>query len=195
MEIKYFELAYEDIEQISRMESKFFSTPWSEASIGHYADAGNTIFIVARSSEPATAPSAGDVPPETGNRIPRGESLDSLPRRVVGYAAVSPASEGSAAPPRRVVGYAAVLCAADEGNLVSIGVEEDFREMGIATELLDILYEQALERGVTSINLEVRESNEAAISLYEKEGFERVGKRPDFYRNPSEDAVLYIKKL
>jgi len=88
-----------------------------------------------------------------------------------------------------------VLCAADEGNLVSIGVDDEFREMGIATTLLDIIYEMALERGVTSINLEVRESNVPAISLYEKEGFEAVGKRKNFYRNPTEDAILYIKKL
>ena len=150
MEIKYYHLEYDDIEQISEMENRFFSSPWSPASIGHYADAGNTIFVVARCDNPHN---------------------------------------------RQVVGYAAVLCAADEGNLVSIGVKEDFREMGIASELLDILYEQALDRGVTSINLEVRRSNEAAIRLYEKEGFELVGKRPGFYRNPVEDALLYIKQL
>ena len=157
MEIKYYHLEYDDIEQISDMERRFFSSPWSPASIGHYAEAGNTIFIVARSSEPYTENGSG----RTG----------------------------------KVVGYAALLCAADEGNLVSIGVEEGYREMGIASQLLDILYEQALDRGVVSINLEVRESNEAAISLYEKEGFEAVGKRPGFYRNPVEDALLYIKKI
>lgn len=176
MQIKYFELAYEDIEQISRMESKFFSTPWSEASIGHYAEAGNTIFIVARNDEPyisdAIKPSAA-----------ANDTADLCN------------SDKDENHPRRVVGYAAVLCAADEGNLVSIGVEEDCRQMGIATELLDIAYDMALERGITSINLEVRESNMSAISMYEKEGFEKVGKRPNFYRNPTEDALLYIKKI
>ena len=146
MEIRYYNLEYDDIEQISEMERRFFSAPWSPASIGHYADAGNTIFIVARSE-------------------------------------------------KKVVGYAALFCAADEGNLVSIGVEETHREMGIASELLDILYEQARNRGVFSINLEVRQSNEAAISLYEKEGFKAVGRRPGFYREPKEDALLYIKEI
>ena len=161
MEIGYYELAYDDIEQISRMEREFFSVPWSEASIAHYAEAGNTIFVVARSSEDYVRPDD----PETDRN------------------------------PKKVVGYAAVFCAADEGNLVSIGVDSDYREMGIATELLDIAYEMALNRGVTSINLEVRESNIPAISLYEQEGFERVGKRPGFYRNPTEDALIYVKKL
>lgn len=149
MEIKYFEMAYEDIAQISQMELRFFSTPWSEASIAHYAEAGNTIFVVAR---PKEAPSV-------------------------------------------VAGYAAVLCAADEGNLVSIGVHEDYRRMGIAAELLDICYELARKRGVASINLEVRPSNAGAIQLYEGEGFSQVGRRPSFYRNPTEDALLYIKQL
>ena len=173
MKIRYYELAYDDIAQISRMEQDFFSTPWSEASIGHYAEAGNTIFVVARSDDPYIP----DLP-ET--------AIISEQRNLPG---------DSSGLPRRVVGYAAVLCAADEGNLVSIGVAKDCREMGIAAELLDITYEMALARGVTSINLEVRESNEPAICMYEKEGFQLVGKRPGFYQNPTEDALLYIKSL
>ena len=186
MKISYYELAYEDIEQISRMEREFFSTPWSEASIGHYAEAGNTIFIVARSEEPyqpgpLLTADAGTGSPKAG-------------------CSACPKEERSAGPeladlPRKVVGYAAVLCAADEGNLVSIGVLEECRQMGIATELLDIAYEMAAQRGVTSINLEVRESNLPAVRFYEKEGFVKTGKRPNFYRNPAEDALLYIKQL
>ena len=167
MEIRYYEMTYDDIEQISKMENLFFSTPWSEASIGHYAEAGNTIFVVARTEEAYIS-----------DAITAKKNL---------------AAEEEF--PRKVVGYAAVLCAADEGNLVSIGVDETCREMGIATELLDIVYEMAADRGVTSINLEVRESNVPAISLYEKEGFEKVGRRPRFYKNPQEDALLYIKQL
>ena len=94
-----------------------------------------------------------------------------------------------------VVGYIAILCILDEGNLVSIAVHEDCREMGIASELLDIAYGKAAERGVASIHLEVRESNEAAIGLYEKEGFSEVGRRKGFYSKPEEDAILYIKEL
>ena len=161
--IRYYELAYEDIEQISRMEQAFFSIPWSEASIAHYAQAGNTVFVVARSEEPYIPEK--DCPETAGGR------------------------------PRRVVGYAAVFCAADEGNLVSIGVDPDYREMGIGRELLDLSCEMAMDRGITSINLEVRESNTPAIALYEQEGFVCTGKRPSFYRNPTEDALLYIRQL
>lgn len=95
----------------------------------------------------------------------------------------------------KVVGYAAIMCVLDEGNLVSIAVDEEYRQMKIASELLDIAYEEALTRGVTSINLEVRKSNEAAIKLYKKESFEHVGERKNFYSKPTEDALLFLKKL
>ena len=143
------------------MEREFFSVPWSEASIAHYYEAGNTIFVVARSDEERDAGENG----RDGNVF------------------------------RTVVGYAAVFCSGDEGNLVSIGVDADHRNMGIATELLDIVYDMAAGRGVRSINLEVRESNLPAVRLYEQEGFEKAGKRPGFYRNPEEDALIYIKTL
>ena len=94
-----------------------------------------------------------------------------------------------------LAGYAAVLSILDEGNLVSIIVDEDYRQCGIATEILDILYEELKKEKVTSLNLEVRESNLAAIALYEKEGFEKVGRRKGFYDKPKEDALLYLKKL
>jgi len=160
MEISYYELSYDDIGQISSMEKEFFSVPWSESSIGHYADAGNTVFVVARSAKLVSWPF------EDGER-----------------------------PVREVAGYAAVMCAADEGNLVSIGVRPEYRQMGIASELLDICYEMSASRGVASIYLEVRETNEPAIRLYEKEGFAYIGKRPRFYREPEEDALLYRKQL
>ena len=67
--------------------------------------------------------------------------------------------------------------------------------MGIAKDLLDIAYEQAAARGVSSIHLEVRESNEVAICLYEKEGFAKIGRRKGFYSKPAEDAILYLKEL
>lgn len=94
-----------------------------------------------------------------------------------------------------IAGYCAVLKAYDEGDLVSIAVDEDHRRTGIARELLDIACEMAQEQGIETIHLEVRGSNEAAIGLYESEGFVRSGLRKGFYSNPKEDALLYLKKL
>lgn len=94
-----------------------------------------------------------------------------------------------------VAGYAAVLCAADEGNLVSIAVDEKFRNMGIAREMFDILYEELKDNEVAKIFLEVRKSNKAAINLYKSEGFEETGIRKGFYEKPKEDAILFMKNI
>ena len=51
MEISYYELSYDDIAAISRMEQEYFGQPWSESSIATYAEKGNTIFVVARSGQ------------------------------------------------------------------------------------------------------------------------------------------------
>jgi len=57
------------------------------------------------------------------------------------------------------------------------------------------LAQDAASRGVSSIGLEVRESNEAALKLYEEMGFLCIGRRSDYYRDPVEDAVLLSKSL
>ena len=95
----------------------------------------------------------------------------------------------------KLAGYMALLRTLDEADLVSIAVDEDYRNMGIARELLDIGYDMALEAGVRLIHLEVRKSNEAAICLYESEGFRKDGIRKNFYKAPIEDALLYTKEL
>lgn len=95
----------------------------------------------------------------------------------------------------KLVGYGAVLRVLDEADLVSLVVDEPYRNMGIAAEILDILYDLARKKGVSKLHLEVRKSNESAIWLYEKEGFRKVGERRGFYERPKEDALLYTKEL
>lgn len=95
----------------------------------------------------------------------------------------------------KVIGYGAVMRVLDEGNLISLIVDSAFRRMGIAGEILDILYDLSSQNGVMNIFLEVRSSNKAAIALYERDGFERIGIRRGFYEKPKEDALLYKKEL
>ena len=68
-----------------------------------------------------------------------------------------------------------------------------FRRKNIATELLKKLFDVCSQRRLQSITLEVRESNEKAIRLYEKNGFSPVGIRKNYYKNPAENAVLMTK--
>lgn len=89
------------------------------------------------------------------------------------------------------VGYIGCLAAAGEGDITNVAVHPDFRRRGIAGQLIDRLIEEARREGITQLHLEVRASNTVAMALYEGRGFCPVGRRPRFYRRPTEDAVLY----
>lgn len=93
-----------------------------------------------------------------------------------------------------VIGYCGYWWIFDEGQITNIAVHPKFRKKGIASALMDKMVEKCSVTDVYSLTLEVRKSNQAAISLYEKYGFERVGLRPKYYDN-KEDAVLMTKEI
>ena len=76
-----------------------------------------------------------------------------------------------------------------EADVLNITVSGKVRNRGIGTRLMREILERAKKYGVTDIHLEVRESNEAAIHLYEKLGFLRDGIRKNYYTAPVENAV------
>lgn len=78
----------------------------------------------------------------------------------------------------------------DEGILTSVAIKEKYRNKGIAKKLMNSFIDEAKKRNIAFINLEVRASNEPAIDLYEKYGFEQVGVRKNYYSKPVEDALL-----
>ena len=78
----------------------------------------------------------------------------------------------------------------NEGELHNIAVAPEIRGKGLSRLLMDALVDSAKRNGVERVMLEVRASNEAAIALYTKYGFEKVGLRPGYYRNPTENAIL-----
>jgi len=84
---------------------------------------------------------------------------------------------------------------ADEGEILNLAVRRQNRRRGEGHGLLLAILEQLHGRGVNKVFLEVRESNEAGIAFYEKMGFARTGRRPGYYREPEEAAVLMEKKL
>ena len=83
-------------------------------------------------------------------------------------------------------------CVGDEGELIDICVAENKRRMGLAGALLQFALEELMGNGVAVCRLEVRQSNQAAIKLYESLGFEVTGRRPNYYRvqEGREDAIL-----
>ncbi len=93
----------------------------------------------------------------------------------------------------RLAAYAGMVIVLDEGQIVNVATHPDFRRQGCARAVLGALVLYADSNGIATLSLEVRESNAAAISLYESEGFVAVGRRPRFYRKPTEAAVIMIR--
>ena len=89
-----------------------------------------------------------------------------------------------------VAGYVVTWLVADEAELANLAVAPDRRRQGIGRYLLDAAMVEAVAGGAASLYLEVRESNVAARALYGARGFVAVGRRPSYYRNPAEDALL-----
>jgi ribosomal-protein-alanine N-acetyltransferase len=89
-----------------------------------------------------------------------------------------------------VAGYIISAFVADLGEILNLAVAPAHRRSGIGSVLLGRAIAAAGEAGVASLHLEVRESNEAARSLYGRFGFRGVGRRRAYYRNPPEDALV-----
>ena len=92
-------------------------------------------------------------------------------------------------------GYADMRIITGESQIYNIAIAPEFRRQGIGEALLAHMVKKSEELGLSLITLEVRSGNEAAMALYEKMGFKKVGSRPGYYAKGSEDAVLMDKVL
>jgi ribosomal-protein-alanine N-acetyltransferase len=90
----------------------------------------------------------------------------------------------------RVVGFAGVWLMVDDAHVTTFGVHPDWRRQGIGRQLLLNLAELSSAIGARRMTLEVRVSNVAAQALYGAFGFEVVGRRPRYYTDDDEDALV-----
>lgn len=100
--------------------------------------------------------------------------------------------------PVAIGGFAMAQVAADEAEILTIGVSEEWRRHGIGTRLVDGLKRAAARSGAQSLFLEVAESNAAARALYAKSGFTESGRRKGYYARPvgpPEDALVLRSPL
>ena len=93
-----------------------------------------------------------------------------------------------------VTGYVGSQSVLGESDMMNVAVHPDYRRQGIAEALVTHLVQALREKGNHCLTLEVRVSNIPAIALYEKLGFTQVGRRPNYYRNPKEDALILRKE-
>jgi ribosomal-protein-alanine N-acetyltransferase len=103
-----------------------------------------------------------------------------------------------------VIGMAVVWMIIDEAHIATIAIHPDFRGFGLGKRLLAATLGQSIHRGAFLATLEVRENNQAAQEMYLKFGFKVVSRRPHYYTDNNEDAILmtlnglgpqYLKRL
>jgi [ribosomal protein S18]-alanine N-acetyltransferase len=94
-----------------------------------------------------------------------------------------------------VLGFLVARWLGREWEIENVVISAEARRRGMGGQLVDELKIVAREHRADAISLEVRASNQAARSLYERCGFEEVGRRKDYYANPEEDALVYKVKL
>lgn len=89
-----------------------------------------------------------------------------------------------------IVGYAVGRLAANEAELESVAVQSSSRRRGVARMLCEAIILWAWGRGAQWIDLEVRSASSGANELYDQLGFVEVGRRPRYYTDPVDDAIL-----
>lgn len=90
----------------------------------------------------------------------------------------------------RIAGFLAARKLTDELEILNLAVTLAHRRQGMATQLLREAMQWAAENGISKVCLEARASNVAARNFYTSRGFLATGKRPNYYRDPAEDALL-----
>lgn len=90
----------------------------------------------------------------------------------------------------RIVGMLVLWLIVDEAHIASLATHPEFRRLGIAKQLLVEALDSAYSEGARIGFLEVRAGNEIARSMYQKLGFEEVGRRERYYKDNNEDAIL-----
>lgn len=164
-----------DVARVQQIEQQSFSTPWTAATyLRELRTPSHARYIVARASR--HRPAASAVPTETRRRW-LAQWLPFLP---------APAAP-SVYP---VVGYAGLWLSLDEAHITTIASAPEVRRRGVGELLLNGLIDLSEELGARFLTLEVRVSNTGAQQLYLKYGFEVRGKRPRYYTDNNEDALI-----
>ncbi|MBD0371319.1 MAG: ribosomal protein S18-alanine N-acetyltransferase [Pyrinomonadaceae bacterium] len=106
-----------------------------------------------------------------------------------------PLRQSTGAESFNILGFIAARMAADELHINNMAVREGWRQAGLGSLLLGAALEEGRSRGARRSFLEVRASNEAAQGLYSKFGFQPEGRRPCYYADPTEDALVMTATL
>ncbi len=94
-----------------------------------------------------------------------------------------------------VLGYLMAWCVIDQMHILNLAVQVNVRQQGVATLLLEDLLALCRRQNYGEVTLEVRRSNRSARAFYDRHGFRSVGRRPGYYRDNGEDAIIMTLDL
>ena len=94
-----------------------------------------------------------------------------------------------------IIAYVFLRVLLNEMHILRIAVAAEFQAGGVATWLLQQCFSLAKQKKVYSVYIEVRPTNETAIALYRKSRFQLLGRRPHYYPETGEDALVMVKHL
>ncbi len=176
-----------DIPQVLEVERQSFPSMWPPTAFRRELQQNRLAhYIVIGEANPAAVAAQGaDTSPEPG---PIGRLLGEIRHILTGDdpATLPPPEERA----ELITGFIGVWMLPDEMHIVTIAVRDSHRRQGIGEMLLIAALHLAREKTQPLVTLEVRVSNDAAIRLYEKYGFEHVGRRPRYYSDNHEDADI-----
>jgi ribosomal-protein-alanine N-acetyltransferase len=166
-----------DIRQVVDIERESFASLWPQATYGRELQNRLARYLVIVEQPPEQAPAVPTPPgPSQGWR----HSL----RRLLGLQPPPNPTE------ELILGFVGLWLTVGKAHIVTLAARQGHRRRGLGELLLIAAIEVALANRQEAMTLEVRRSNEAAISLYEKYSFTRVGVRRRYYTDTHEDAVI-----
>lgn len=95
----------------------------------------------------------------------------------------------------KIAAFGGIWVVFEEAHITNVAVAADYRNQGIGTQLMKALENVAREKKATSILLEVRPSNEAALKMYKNLSYEPKGLRKAYYADNGEDAIIMLRLL
>ena len=95
----------------------------------------------------------------------------------------------------RIAGYIGAWRILDEGHITNLAVDTHWRRRGLGRRLLGAMETLLWREGIRRVTLEVRVSNEPALSLYRRQGYRERGVRRRYYQDNGEDAYIMWKQM
>jgi ribosomal-protein-alanine N-acetyltransferase len=96
---------------------------------------------------------------------------------------------------KNLLGYVCAQCAADEVQIHNIAIDPLHQRRGLGRRLLEAAEERGFREGAYGAVLDVRSNNTAALAMYGRFGYRRIGRRRGYYVRPRGDALILFKPL